>query len=112
MALQYLRKPVERDVAQSTPGEVPPAAAGFGKLQALWEFLSVTQWDDGHSREPGTILVWFDGERLHGMLRDRHSQSVAFASASGLAELLGCFDRGIRDGSLDWKAERVKRRKR
>lgn len=112
MGLQYLRKPVESELAGPKPGTIPPAPTGFGKLPALWEFLSVSFWDDGSPREPGTILVWFDGKGINGMLRDRDSKCVAFASAEDLAGILAAFDRGIRNGSLEWKPERAGRRKR
>lgn len=78
----------------------------------LWEFLTLSAWDDGVPRTTGTLLVFCDAGRLKACLTDRDASESAFVSASSWASLLSLLEGGLQEQSLDWRAKQQQGGKR
>lgn len=76
------------------------------RLPALWEFLTLTTWDDGTARETGAITLFLQDGLLKACLNDKDGHVVAFVSAEGLEALLEAMNRGLSEDVLDWRRAR------
>jgi len=70
---------------------------------ALWEYLTLDQWEDGSSRQTSTLSVFFGSNGLQAALNDRDGGRVAFASGDSLERLLEALEHGLQSDSLDWR---------
>jgi hypothetical protein len=75
-----------------------------GRFPALWEFLTVTEWDGGELREVGSLSIFTGSQGLQAALNDKDAGRVAFVSGSSLTALLEALDQGIANECLDWRA--------
>lgn len=97
---------------QRHSGSGPAAAVlnedtAFAKgCPALWEFLTVTLWEDGAERKPGTLYLFVDNGRWKVMLKDVDAGRVAFFGAETWAALLKGLEAGLQASSLDWRVDR------
>jgi len=73
---------------------------------ALFEFISLTRWDDGTVRAPGSITVFSEDGRLKACINDKDGLRVAFVAADSVRCLALAIDGGLLDGSLDWRRAR------
>lgn len=80
------------------------------KYEAMHEFLALEKWEDGSDRETGTMSVFLDQGQWKARLCDRDGGLVAFVSSEGFTGLLDALEEGLRDGSLDWRADRFARK--
>lgn len=97
------REPV--DGASHTSGSAPLVPASWGeKYPFLWEFLTVTRFEDGSPRQAGTLLLFVDQGVLKGCLSDREYGEVAFCSASDPDMLLMRLEDGLQLQCLEWRA--------
>lgn len=67
------------------------------------EFLSLSAWEDGTARLPGTITLLTDGTMIKAALNDRDAELSCFVSGRTLTELLTTVEAGLSAGSLDWR---------
>jgi len=72
----------------------------------LAEFLAETEWEDGSSRIPGTVMLFTEDGRWKAWVHDRDQGIGAFLSNTGLQSLLSALDRALRTNDLDWRADR------
>ena len=75
----------------------------FKAMPAMWEFLTVTAWEDGEIRTTGTILYFAEEGRLKACVSDRDSERVAFVTAGTWEELNEAIEEGVELNSLDWR---------
>lgn len=79
----------------------------FNGCPALWEFLTMTMWEeDGSKRETGTVLVFSDATGLKVMLNDRDSRKVAFAVVDAETGLLASLEGMLTSVTTDWRASK------
>lgn len=71
---------------------------------ALWEYLTLDQWEDGSHRQTSTLSVFWGSNGLQAALNDREAGLVAFASGDSLDVLLAALEHGLQTDSLDWRA--------
>jgi len=76
---------------------------------ALLEFLTLRQWEDGTPRETGTLTLFQGPDGLQAALNDKDGGLVAFVTDRSFTGLLGCLERGLGDGSLQWRQSRGQR---
>lgn len=97
-------------VAPSSSGAGSPAVpidpAFASRCPALWEYLTLTAWDDGSPRDPATLLIFVDSGVLKCCLSDKANSRVAFLSASTLEQLLSGLEDGLVRSTLDWRVRR------
>lgn len=72
-------------------------------LPTVAEFLSLSRWEDGASRETGTVTLFFEEGLLKACLNDRDSGSSAFISARTFTSLFQAMEKGLLAGSLEWR---------
>lgn len=102
---KYLKRP-------DAPGEGVPAccldhaAKLSSSYPALWEFITLTQWEDGTARQPGSVTVFLGHVQLQACITCKESSRVAFVSGRSLEELLLALDQGLADDRLDWRRQR------
>lgn len=64
----------------------------------------------GQQRVTGTLLLFVDDGALKAMLNDRDSGYIAFLSSHTAKTLLEAVEEGLRDGGLDWRESKGKKR--
>jgi len=72
----------------------------------LVQFLARVSYDDGGSRQPGTLLVFTEHGSLKACLSDRDQGLVAFATSDSFLGLLNVLEEGLAADSLDWRVSR------
>jgi hypothetical protein len=86
---------------------------GGGDWSKWWpnvvEFLCRSRWEDGASRETGTLMIFCEGGAWKAWLHDRDLEEGAFLSAQTPEELLQLCDEGIGSGKLDWRPDKSRR---
>jgi hypothetical protein len=83
---------------------LPPMDCELSVLfPTVLEFLSLSRWEDGSARLPGTITLLVDGSQMKAACNDRDAGLSCFVSARTLTELLGVLEAGLSTGSLDWR---------
>lgn len=80
-----------------------PVPAADAKLEALWEFLTLSRFDDGSPRETGTVLIFHEEGHVKACVIDREHEVTAFVAASSIRAVLERIDRGVREDKLDWR---------
>lgn len=94
---------------------LPSRAAGARSLEdsqasdalpALVEFLTLTEWAPGEKRVPGTVLLCSDEGLWKGWLHDKDAGLSCWVSGASLRALVASVEKGLADGSLEWRRER------
>lgn len=101
--MQHMRRPSSGGGATGDAADAAAPGKVLGKLLAVWEFLTETEWGEGEPRRTGTVLLFVEDGRVKVCANDRDSDSVCFVSGSTPDEALGSLDQGLRDGDLDWR---------
>lgn len=106
-------------IKRSTRQDCGPALGQFDEddsIQrhhpALWEFLSLSSWEDGSPRQTGTVLLVVDAGMVKAWLNDRDGQRAAWASGDSLGGVLERLEVGLTKDTLEWRASQPKSRKR
>jgi hypothetical protein len=102
--MSYLKK---RDAVPGNgqPEHLSMAGEVRGKFEAIVEFLSRSQWDDGSARDPGTMLICTGEGRWRAWLNDRDSGLACWVSSDTLQGLLGTVEKGLQEGKLEWRQQ-------
>lgn len=103
---QFIQKFASRPEDPFVPAQVCGMAATF---PALHEFLSLSFWDEGDSRETGTLLLCYGDGRFRAMLHDRDGQRSSWLSAETLEGLWHALEMGLRSGDLEWRPDQGKK---
>jgi hypothetical protein len=77
---------------------------------ALAEHLGCPRWPDGAVRETTTILLFVEAGAWKACINDRAEGMVAFVAAGGPRTLLERVEKGLVEGTLDWRPQRRGRR--
>jgi len=86
-------------------GAVPalPAGGVMKSLPLLHQFLFDGAWDDGTARELPTLLFFADMGKWKVCVSDRALSLVAFTTGESFEDLLRSIEKGLKEGSLDWR---------
>lgn len=100
--MKYVREHSDRPA--SLPAMWHQGADPFlRQYPALVEYLDLDRFDDGRPRATSTLLVFVDAGVLKACLNDRQMGEVAFVSAASFEGLLEALEKGLAEGSLDWR---------
>lgn len=80
------------------------------EVAALGEFLCESSWEDGKKRQTGSLTVFFDEGVLKACVSDKDAGLVAFVSGASWNGLMQAIEKGLRQGSLEWRRARQGRR--
>jgi len=78
------------------------------RFPLVFQFLTRTSYDDGQSRETGSITLFFDAGVVKACLNDKDASLAAFVSGEGLEGLLVSMEEGLAGDRLDWRPARKK----
>lgn len=106
--------PWEREGSMKRPVRIVEGGGGVkltdeqaGSLKrlsmALWEFLTHTAYDDGATRQTGTMLVMVDDACLKAWLNDRDCGHTTWVSGDSWDELLKAAGKAINDPGTHWR---------
>jgi hypothetical protein len=102
--VQYIRKVTDAEVRGPAGGKV--TAQELETLTpALVEFLTVDRWEDGASRQVGTVMVMVDGVVFKAWVHDRDGKRSCFVSARTPLELLSAVEDVLANGGGDWRPD-------
>jgi len=76
------------------------------KFPALWEFLTLTTWEDGASRTTGSVTIFLGESGLQACIADKDGGRVAFVTADALEGVLQGVEGGLAGDKLDWRKPR------
>lgn len=92
------------------PASGLPAAGEDSKVlkayPTLQSYMRETAWETGEKRETATLMLFCEEGRWKGMLNDRDASCVVFVSGDDVAAVLASLEKGLVNGSLDWRASR------
>lgn len=97
---------VQKVVAQAGNGQrrAPMRDADFEKkYPALWEYLTVTKFDDGTERQTSTLLVFSDGDEFRGCLNDRQEERSCWAVGVSFMGLIVALEERLASGTAEWR---------
>ena len=106
MAMHLVRRSGGEDDGRGKKDEAPPPSKTFEKMPALWEFLTASEWEEGETRETGTILIFVEEGRVKACLNDRDQGLVAFTSGVSVEDVFKSADKGLLADTLDWRPSR------
>lgn len=102
MSASFVRRP-----SSSEAGAAPTAAASDPVFQsrcpALWEYMTLTAWEDGSDRQPATLILLVEEGRWKGCVSDRAAGRVGWRSHETLAGLLEALEAALASDSMDWR---------
>jgi len=79
----------------------------------LWEFLTLSTYEDGKPRQLPTMMVFFDAPLVKVCLNDRDQGLSAWVLSPGLLGAFQALERGLEGDCLEWrKANAQGKRKR
>jgi len=97
---------------KSRPTAAEPQDEAFRRtMPSLWEFLTLSAYDEKTPRETGTILFFAEEGLLKACLCNRDSGHVGFISADGWVSLLEAVESALGEDSVDWRLSRAARTK-
>lgn len=96
---------------KKSPSTEPQDEAFRRAMPALWEFLTLSAWEDGSPRETGTFLIFSEDGKVKGCLCNRDTGHVGFVSADGWVSLLEAVEAALMNDSVDWRLSRTARAK-
>jgi hypothetical protein len=102
MALQRVARPKPGAPGSSLPKQDCELSVLF---PTVLEFLSLSSWEDGEPRLPGTITLMVDGSMVKAACNDRDAELSCFVSGRSLTDLLTVLEAGLLTGSLDWRTK-------
>jgi len=101
----------------SSSGEAAAiVAADLGAFEksypAVWEYLSLAEWEPGVPRATSSLLIFCDEGLLKCCLNDREGSRVCFVAGGSVSAVLKSLERGLVANTLDWRADRKPKGKR
>jgi hypothetical protein len=104
----HLRKP-SLPVARSVGPCTPESLGDWGKkYPAICEFLSLLSWEDGSSRVPGSLILFWEDGSWKACLNDKDTNRVGFLSAATPTDLLGSIEKALCSDRIDWRAAQAR----
>lgn len=79
---------------------------------AVYEYLTLTKWEDGTQRQPSTMLLLVEEGFMKACLNDRANQRSAWVSGASLTDTMKCLDDGLKDDTLVWRKNQPWEQKR
>jgi len=70
---------------------------------ALWEYLTLSSWEDGSPRQTATLSIFWGPNGLQAALNDRDASMVAFVTGDDPTALLASLEHGLQHDALDWR---------
>lgn len=70
---------------------------------ALAEYMTLNHWDNGDARETATLLIFVEDGRFKACVNDREESRSGWVSADGFRSLLEAVEKGLREGTIDWR---------
>jgi len=101
-----MKKPCGLSAVPSMTGQQAPLGEWEKRWRTLAEFLSSCTWDDGSSREPGTLLVFAEDGVWKACLHDRTGGMQTFVSAQTPGALWDALEKGLAGDSLEWRRKK------
>lgn len=103
---RYLNKPTGL-APESGSSPLSPSGEFPILYPALYEFLTLTLWEDGTSRLCGSLTLFADPPSWKCCLNDKDSSRVAFVSGSSVDAVLQLAEQGIVSSTLDWRSTKA-----
>ena len=73
------------------------------RFPTLHEFLTLSRFDDGSQREPGSLTLFADEGLIKVCLNDKAERAVGFVTFHSFAEVLEGLEAVLRENRVDWR---------
>lgn len=103
--MSILDKIPERSKAASEVEFALPECGFSAEYPSLWEFIARQAYQGG-PRQTGKVVIFTDAGKASLCLIDRFSGQVAFFTADSLDEAVRGAEKGLAEGSLDWRNDK------
>ena len=84
----------------------PPLCDWSKKFPTVTEFLTLLRWEDGASRESGTVTLMYDDGMAKAAMNDRDGELSCFVSGKTFTALFHAMEKGLVEDSLEWRKKR------
>lgn len=102
--MQYIRRVSEAEVKGPAGGEAAPGDLAL-VAPALVEFLTVSKWEDGSTRQAGTVMLMVDGMVWKAWIHDRDGKRSCFVSARDPLALLSVVEDVLANSGGEWRPD-------
>ena len=100
---KYINRPLN-GVPESVSSPLSPSGEFPVLYPALYEFLTLSKWEDGTTRRLGSLSLFVDDSLWKCCLNDKDGPRVAFVSGSSVEEVLQAAEDGIVQSLLVWRS--------
>lgn len=98
----FLKLPPHQAAPQATAQDYE--ASPFTRdYPCLWEWMTLTRWENGEVRIPTSISLFLDEGRVKAAVNDKDMGRVAFVSGWTVEDVLRAVEEGLLQQSLDWR---------
>lgn len=80
------------------------------RYPAVWEYLSVSQYEDGTARRTSTLMLFVDASGVKVCLNDRDADLTCWITASSPGEALEALETALQAGRAEWQKPVKKKR--
>lgn len=105
LVAKYVRKAVEI-VSRRAEKANAEGVAWQNTFEAIWEYLSLEEDDDGVHRQTGMLCIFYEEGVVKIALQDRQEGRSLWAAAPSIPEALRALEARLRAGDGDWRASR------
>ena len=106
---KFVSKPTETERSEGASYKVQDPAFE-ARWPALFEYLTLSSWEDGSPRQTASLSVFCEDGRFKACLNDREGDRMFFVSSAVFEDLLGEVEESCFTGNADWRA--MRRRKK
>jgi hypothetical protein len=91
---------------KSSPGAPETSQSVYlGDFKEILEFLCSVSPEGVLLRAPGSLMVFVEGGKWKAKLKDKEEGLYCFVSADGPDGLLEAVEKGLADGTHDWRVD-------
>jgi len=100
--MKYVSRPGADD-EKAIAGAVGTDPAFERDYPAIWEYLTLTRWDDGRARETSTILFLVEEGTWKACLNDRAGERSLWTSGTSPEGCLRALNDHLVEGDGEWR---------
>lgn len=105
--MSYLKKVTGAHDGTVAGGPVLPCSF-FENLPAVWEHLTLGQYEDGSPRQRSSLTVFFEDGLIKVCLSDRDQERTAWSSSDELVDAMRGLEQAIVQGTVQWRTNKYR----
>lgn len=107
---QFLQEPGKSNAGRLVFGSVEMCELS-ARFPAIWEYLTEVAWESGAARLTSTLMVFSEDGMVKLCFHDRSCARTAWVSHRSLTGALASLDEQLASGHLEWRRDRVEKKR-